>query len=182
MIYVKSPKAPYGVNLPTSIKEVNAASLEAITKGIKLPQHYCIVALCFKTRLGTFALSISNKRSSEIGVVPVLAKIYAEDSKKVNANVGDKLIIDRSSLERGSHLNCDTCINSTNFRNYLASDSEMVKAIVTNNASNYNLNPNDNIVVLEFKIVPVCDIRAAISDSVKANDPFMNHSAAKGSC
>lgn len=172
MIYIKSDKAPYGVNLPTNIKEVSKEALEAITTGIKLPKHYCIVALCFKTKLSSFAISVSTKRANEIGVVPVLAKIYAKDSELVNSSVGDKIIIDRSALERGSHINCATCISSNAFRSYLINDEELTKAIVTNKAEKYNIDSNANIIVLEFKVVPVCEIRASVSDNVKPNDPY----------
>jgi len=172
MIYIKSDKAPYGVQLPTSISEVTAEALTAITDGIKLPKYHCIVALCFKTKLSTFAIAVSNKRSSEINVVPVLAKIADEDSKNLNAVVGDSLIVDRSALERGSHINCATVASSNAFRNYLNNDNAMVSAIVTNKGSEYGIDSNSPIIVMEFKIIPVSEIRAAVSIKLTNKDPY----------
>lgn len=181
MIYIKSPKTSYGVNLPTNITEVTKEALDTITNGIKLPKNYCIVALCFKTKLSRFAISISGKRTDEIGVVPVLAKIYAKDSEKVNANVGDMLIVDRSALERGSHINCETCISANNFRNYLTHDSDMLKAIVTNKTEDYGFDANTTVIILEFKIIPIVEIRAAINNSIKSKDPYLTKDI-EGNC
>ena len=178
MIEIKSDKLNYGINFPTSIYEITADDLKHITSNVKLPKHYCIVALAFTTKLFDFCTAINSNRSTDVSVTPILAKISEEDVHVVNANVGDKLIVDRSSLERGVHINLKTVISSSIARNYLNSDQELIKNIITKN-SKANINKelvsdkSPNIVVLEFKILPVTDISASVPIECDTIDPFI---------
>lgn len=178
MIEVKSDKLNYGINFPTSIYEITADDLKRITNNVKLPKHYCIVALAFTTKLFDFCTAINSNRNTDVSVTPILAKISEEDVHVVNANVGDKLIVDRSSLERGVHINLKTVISSSVARNYLNSDQELIKNIITkNNKANINKelvsDKSPNIVVLEFKILPVTDISASVPIECDTIDPFI---------
>lgn len=178
MITIKSEKKSYGINFPTSKEEITSDILAEITQHVKLPKHYCIVALCFQTKIFDFVAMIKSRATNNFAVTPILAKIYDEDSNTINANVGDKLIIDRSSLERGIHLNLPIAINSTAARNYFDSDPELIKTIISKKqivtedgkACNYY---DNNIVVLEFKIIPVNDVSAAIPMGSNPTDPFI---------
>lgn len=178
MIEVKSDKLNYGINFPTSIYEITADDLKHITHNVKLPKHYCIVALAFTTKLFDFCTAINSNRNTDVSVTPILAKIHDEDVDVVNANVGDKLIVDRSSLERGVHINLKTVISSSVARSYLNSDQELIKNIITkNNKANINKelvsDKSPNIVVLEFKILPVTDISASVPMICDVLDPFI---------
>ena len=174
MIQIKSEKKSYGINFPTSVDELTADILTSITEQVKLPKHYCIVALCFKTRLFDFVVAMNSKKEHSISVVPILAKISEEDSAETNAVVSDKVIISRSALEMGSHLNLPVMISTDNARNYLASDEALTKSII--NRSNpifKDLTKRDNIIVLEFKIIPVSDIKATVPLNANGIDPFV---------
>ena len=185
MITIKAETSNYGVCFPSSIKELNAEVFNSITKNVKLPKHYCIVALAFKVKLFDFCAMINSNRNSTIGVTPIIAKISEEDSKEINASVCDRIIIDRSSLERGVQLKLPILISSDNFRKYLNDNPTLSKAIiskdknliVTYNKVNYPLVDvvNSDIIVLEFKIVPVNDISASIPINVIDIDPFRTH-------
>lgn len=178
MIEIKSDKLNYGINFPTSIYEITSDDLKHITSNVKLPKHYCIVALAFTTKLFDFCTAINSNRSTDVSVTPILAKISEDDVHVVNANVGDKLIVNRSSLERGVHINLKTVISSNVARNYFNSDQELIKNIVTKN-SKANINKDlvsdksPNIVVLEFKILPVTDISASVPIECDTIDPFI---------
>lgn len=182
MITIKSNKMSYGIKFPTSLTELTPDILNTITDEVKLPKHYCIVALAFKTKVFDFCTLInSNNNKSTIGVVPILAKISDDDSKNINAAIGDKIIIDRSSLERGVQIKFPILISSENARAYFNSDHNMVKAIMTKDSkivqdSGINkqlISANSpDIIILEFKIVPVNDIAAAIPINCKNVDPF----------
>lgn len=183
MITIKSEKKSYGINFPTSKEEITSELLGTITEYVKLPKHYCIVALCFQTKIFDFVAMVKSSNNANVAVTPVLAKISAEDAELINASVGDKLIIDRSSLERGVHLNLPVAISSNAARNYFNSDSEFCRNLMTkNDKANTDKKlidaKNSNIIVLEFKIVPVNDISAAIPMKHKVYDPFINHSEA----
>ena len=174
MIQIKSEKKSYGINFPTSVDELTADILTSITEQVKLPKHYCIVALCFKTRLFDFVVAMNSKKEHSISVVPILAKISEEDSAETNAVVSDKVIISRSALEMGSHLNLPVMISTDNARNYLASDETLTKSIISrSNPIFKDLTKRDNIIVLEFKIIPVSDIKATVPLNANGIDPFV---------
>ena len=182
MINIKSNKMSYGIKFPTSIDELTPELLNTITEGVRLPKHYCIVALAFNTKLFDFCTAMNSNKETNVGVTPILAKIYEEDSKEINAVVGDKIIVYRTSLERGVHLNLKTSISSNSAKQYLNKDVDLVKAIITKNDSvviDKNINKqllagqSPNIIVLEFKIIPVTDISAAIPMNYNPIDPFI---------
>ena len=181
MITIKSEKKSYGINFPTSKEEITSELLEAVTKQVKLPKHYCIVALCFQTKVFDFVTMTKSRNNPNVAVTPVLAKISADDAELINASVGDKLIIDRSSLERGVHLNLPVAINSNSARNYFEADPELCRNIMTkSDKSNVDKKlvdiKNSNIIILEFKIVPVNDISAANPMKHEVFDPFISYS------
>lgn len=183
MIEIKSEKMSYGINFPTSIKELTPEVLNVITDGVRLPKHYCIIALAFDTKIFEFCTAMNSNRNTNVAVTPILAKISQEDSEEINASVGDKIIIDRSSLERGIHLNLKTAISSNSARNYFNSDPDLTKAIITKNDNKFIIDKttnrklttaqSPNIIILEFKICPVNDIAAAIPMDYKSIDPFL---------
>lgn len=170
MINIKSKNASYGITFPTSVNEITSGALNVITKGVKLPKNYCIIALVFKTRLFDYCTMINSKSKATVGVVPIMAKISDEDSKKINSKVGDKIIIDRSSLERGVQIHLNTNIEDNKASAYFDSDKELVKDIITKKhpATKFPI----SICVLSFKIVPITDIAASVDRNSHTYDPF----------
>lgn len=183
MITIKSTKSNFGAIIPTSLNELNREVLEQLVKNIKLPKHYAIVCMCFKTTLFDFVAVAKNPKETSVMVIPLLAKISDEDKETTNAEVGDKIIIDRTSLERGSHLHVPTLITSNNLRNYIFSDNALTKAILSNNVSSNELDDKTKVVidkgrnipiyVVEFKIVAASDIRASLGVDSIINDPWI---------
>lgn len=173
MITIKSEKKSYGINFPTSINELTPEILDEITKQVKLPKHYCIVALCFKTRLFDFVVAMNSKKEQAVAIVPLLAKINEEDKVDANANVSDRVILSRSALEMGTHISLPVIISTDNARNYFSSDEELTKSIISRrNPIFLDMTKKDNIIVLEFKIIPVSDIKATVPIDGKGFDPF----------
>lgn len=175
MVTIKSETKSYGIIFPSDVNEISANILKQITSGVNLPKHYCIVALCFKTRVFDFAMMISSKKETNIAVIPLLAKISDNDSEEINAKVGQKLIIDRTNLERGVHLRLPIMVSSDNARKYISDDPKLVKSIL-NKDDTYKKITNDglkDIIIMEFKIIPVNDISAAIDIDNKVIDPFI---------
>ena len=182
MLVIKSKKLNYGINFPTDLNEITPEVLTSLTENIKLPKHYCIVALCCNTKLFEFVASMRNGKDSNVAVVPLLAKISDADSKEMNVSVGDKIIIDRSSLERGVHVSVPTLINTQNAYNYLDKDPNLSKAIMTRDSSTALVDPNINkslaagnsprVYIINFKIVPVNSIFGSLAIDSKVTDPF----------
>lgn len=184
MITIKSEKKHYGINFPTSLNEIKPEDLNAITKNVTLPKNYCIIALCYKTKVFDFCTMIDNNKNVEISVVPLIAKINKEDSEKYRINVGDKVTISRSSLEMGDHIKLPTMISSDNVRKYFKDDPDLKKAIITKNSSliiDKDINKqllgtnSPNIIIMEFKIVPINDIRATMPVECDIYDPYAEH-------
>ena len=181
MLEIKSKKLNYGINFPTELSEITIDALTELTKDIKLPNHYCIVALCCRTKLFSFTASMRNGKDSNVQVTPLLAKISEKNAQEVNVSVGDKVIVDRSSLERGVHLTIPTLIATNNAYNYLEKDPDLSKAIMTGNSETL-IDPNINkslaagnspyIYVINFKILPVNDLYGSVPVDSKVVDPF----------
>ena len=182
MLTIKSKKRSFGINFPTTLNEIRKEELIIITENVMLPPHYCVVALCFETKLFDFVAAMNNHKSTNVAVTPIMAKISIEDSQAINANIGERLIIDRTNLERGVHINCKTAISSNAARNYFNSDEELIKNFMTNSSKQIAYDTNlqkkvsakdaANIIIMEFKILPVNDISAAIAN-VKTLDPYV---------
>lgn len=182
MITIKSELKDYAINLPTNLTELNSDTLDIVTSHIRIPKHYCIVALAFNTNIFNLVTSVSsNNNNNTMSVVPILAKAYDEDLDLINAKIGDKVVIERSSIERATHININTVINSNNIRNYFTADSKLCRKLITGTEkiiydihkhTHVNAKEVDNVIVFEFKIVPIVDIKAAIPVNVAIIDPF----------
>lgn len=168
MITIKSTNAEYGIKIPTDTKEINGEILSQLLSNVTTPQYYCIIALRYKIRL--FNLIMQRKSSSgkntTVSVVPLLAKINESDNK-FNLKAGDRIIIDGSSIERGSHLGVRTAITPDNLANYIISDEELNKKAINHTLTD---GKDDTIYCLEFKIVPINDIKGKVSGDII--DPF----------
>lgn len=171
MLQIKSKLKDFGINFPTSVNEITPEVLNTITAGVKLPKHYCIVAMVFQPKLFEFISAIKNKINTNVNVTPILAKVAEGCEEELNGNIGDKLIIDRSSLERAVHLNLPIMINSTNAANYINDDKELIKSITAGEFNSNGVSPK--IIVLEFKIVPINCVSAAVNKQQKVIDPFV---------
>lgn len=173
MIEVKSINADYSINFPTDLNEINADVLNQLTTDVKLPKYYCLVALAYKTTLFNFATSLNGKQEFNMMVAPIMAKISDEDAASCNSEVGDILIIDRSSLERSVHIGISTVVNASKAKSYLAKDTELVKSIVKRDGRIIDKNTaNSSIILLEFKVVPINTISASFRQDIEHTDPF----------
>lgn len=172
MILIKSNEKNYGIKFPTNVNEITDEILKNYLSNVHLPKHYCVIAMCYKTKIFDFVTILKSNKANTVNVVPLLAKISDEDKELINAEVGRRVIIDRSSLERSVHLNVKCSISAQFARNYFIDSPEYVKDIMTN-MSKDNIGKQD-IILLEFKIVPVNDISATIDNTV-INDILLDY-------
>lgn len=168
MLKLESSNAKYAINVPTKENEITKEQLEKLVSNVKLPQYYCIIALRYRVSifdLVVTAKSNTNKRKS-VSVVPLLAK-YNEGELKVDAEIGQRVLIDASDIERGSHLNVSTCVTPDHIASYVDTDEELRKKVISRQLEGEN---NSNIFCLEFKIVPVSSIKGVVIG--KNIDPY----------
>ena len=71
--------------------------------------------------------SINAKKPSTVAVSPLLAAISDEDSELINANIGDKLILNRTAIELGTQVNIKTMAAYNNIAEYINSDQNLLK-------------------------------------------------------
>lgn len=192
MIKIQPKDSSIGILFPTSIKEITPEVLETISSEIKLPKYYCLVALAFETKLFDFVTTIKNPKNTTLGVTPILCKLSEGFKKEIKEEseeqeiyvIGNKVIVDRSTLERGTHINIKTMINSSSAHRFFHNHPELVKDILTNKDKEIAIDCEtkaslatkdiNNIVILEFKIIPVNDIVATVPYANNV-DPFAIH-------
>jgi len=182
MLQVKSINKKWGINFPTELNEFTPELLSSITANVKLPKYYCVIALCFEVKLLTFAMEIRNNKGGTSNVIPLLCKAHAEDLVNMNGLIGDKVILDRSSIERGHKLNVPIMITSNNSTAYIKEDDKLLVNIIQGKPNDPHItdpiiqnmvdNKNSSIFIVEFKIVPVNDIVACIPVDSTVIDPF----------
>lgn len=167
MITLKAANAKYGIKIPTDTKEITGEVLSQLLSNVTTPEYLCVVALRYKIKL--FNLCMQKKSSSGkrdlVSVVPLLAKINDKENK-FNLKPGDRIVIDGSAIERGSHLGVRTAITPDNLANYIISDEELNRKVINHTITE----GDDTVYCLEFKIVNMNDIRGKITGDII--DPF----------
>ena len=165
MYHLKSSKADYSLDIPTSPDEITPVILQQLLKNINLSKNYAIVALRYK--VDPFELIMSSKSAKQgvqASVVPILAKYNGE----LNGTLGDRVSISASELEMGLHINGVTKISVNNVKDYINSDDALSKSVINRTA----FADTKFIYLLEFKIVSFNDIKALIKNEDK-DDPFV---------
>lgn len=165
MYRLKSSKADYSLDIPTSPSEITPVILQQLLKNVNLSKNYAIVALRYK--VDPFELimgSKSQKQGVQASVVPILAKYNGE----LNGVLGDRVSISASALEMGLHINGVTKISVNNVKDYINSDDALSKSVINRTA----FADTKFIYLLEFKIVSFNDIKALIKNEDK-DDPFV---------
>ena len=96
-------------------------------------------------------------------------KKSVKDKELPFAEVGDRILVDGSEIERGSHLNINTCITPDKISNYILNDDELNKASINHSLTGKE---DDTIYCLEFKVIPINSVKGSIIGNV--DDPFLN--------
>lgn len=174
MIKVESKVADYAINVPTKREEITPEVLGTLLKDVKLAKYYCIVAMIYKDTL----FGVMNRANEVVTVIPVLAKISDDDASSTGGQIGDRLIIDRTSLERGNHLHIkNNIISPSHISQYIRNDKGLVQSIGNGTfGQNKGYKMNTPVYMIEFKIIPVNDIKAMFSNNeVNEDNPFKSN-------
>lgn len=167
MYQLKSSKADYTLNLPTSPDEITPEVLTKLTEHINLSKNYAIIALRYKVNPFELVMgSKTTKQGVQVSVVPILAKVNGE----LNGDIGDRVSISQSELSLGIHIGGLTKISVDNVKDYINSDDNLVKSIMNKTA--FAGADTKFIYLLEFKIVGINSIRALIKNK-QTDDPYV---------
>lgn len=171
MIKVESKFKDFGINIPTELSEITSEALDAILDNVVVAKHYCVVALCQNESL----FGVINNKVSTVEVIPIIAKISNEDAELIGMNKMDKIIIDRSTLERGYHLYLKHNVLSPQFVNkYITNDAELTRSITVGTfGQNQGYNKGQKVWFVEFKVIAVNDLKAAIHSKPNNSNPFI---------
>lgn len=173
MINLTSKITGKAICLPERIDEIKPEYFDALLANVHLPKFYSIVGICYNTKLYDFAITVNNNKTNDVSVTPVIAKINEDDAKAFNAKVMDRIVIDRSALERGHHININSVITANNFGIFLINNENLLKAIIRKDENVLNKEIlNSSIILVEFKIIPVNDINGVIDKTISIIDPF----------
>lgn len=180
MFIIKNPEKSFSVGYPTSIGEITSEYFDKILSNVKLQEHYCIIALCFKEKVSSIALSVKESRNTTSNVVPIIAKI-AKDNE-CGFEQMEKAVIDRTNLERGIHLPINNnWIGVAGFENYVKSNPKLLNSLIKGDYWKDKYFTTPEIYLVEFKIVPIRDIVASrnLIDSTKCIYTLVDKDAEK---
>lgn len=174
MINISSTNKSFSVNYPEHIDEITAEYFDEVLKGIKVQEHYCIVATCFYDKVFNIVTSLKQKRDTTTRVTCLIAKI--NDDNECGYKQMEAAVITRTELERAIHLPLShNHIGVTGFENYVKDDVALTRKLSTGEyfgasklvlpgaKSTDNANNSPSIYLVEFKIVPIRDIVATKS-------------------
>lgn len=171
-----------GINFPQSVDEISIVNLQKMTSNISLAKHYAVVIIAAKTNIFNLCATIGSKSNKEhvLNAVPILAKI--NDDYDIPFKIGETILIDRTSLERGQHVAIKSMISSNAARIFISNNPTIYKNALEHNynkfVENYDKDKTStDIIIIEAKIVPVSDIKGSIKKE-KVVDPF-EHAAVK---
>lgn len=178
MLIIQGQNKNYGINVPTTENEITAEFLSKVTERVKLNKYQVVIALVMKTKVWDFCMSIRNpKKDQNVAITAKLAKFISPnaDDKEgelpiKDMNVGDIVVIDRSSVERGIHLSIPTIISPAGLGKYLEDDKDLLTEIVTGKRPDLS---NQYICLVQFKVVNLNLIAATYDNNVKVVDNFI---------
>lgn len=176
MVTLTNEKRHYSVTLPTSMKELNMENLLKLVENVTLNEHYLIVGLVQKFTTMNLAL-LSGKKNGDVvaSVTPIFIKSNDPNSK-IKATLGDRIISSRSDLERSIHLPINSGISSATLTQIIE-DMQSVRTLLTNGMCDDEGKKINELICVEFKILPLTGVYAVVNKDVKIKDEFINRKA-----
>ena len=171
MIKLQNKKRNYELNLPTNFSEINFKDIKRVIDNVNISEHYAVVALC--QSFGTFQLAtLGTKNTKNLNVPVSINFIMANDPNgKLNANIGDKVIISRSDIELSVHLPITFGLSTSSIAATIEDNAE-VRTMLRDGINDENGNPVNEIIAVEFKLVPLTAIKATIDRSRSFKDVY----------
>lgn len=168
---VRTKMSEVKFNFPTNLKELSNDYLKQVTDSITVAPNYSLIGVVYHERLANIIITCNNKKkNASIGVIPIFIKSGAGDKSIVdNAKIGQKLLISNTQLQLGYH--CAAPANKLTidyFANVLsiATDKDLYQVAVQDA-------DQSEVLFVEFKIVPNCDIIALYDDTSKVESPYI---------
>lgn len=170
MIKIESKVADYAINVPTKREDITPETLSALLSNVGVAKFHCVVALIY----GDTLFGIVNNKQATVNVIPVIAKISDEDASSTGCQIGQQVVIDRTSLERGYHLYLpNNVLSPAHIAKYIDGDADLRRNISLGIfGQNQGYNKGDKVYTIEFKVIPVNDLKATIDNDVAIKNPY----------
>lgn len=154
----------FEISLPESLSDISNEYLEHCTEFVHPAPDYALVAVVYKDSLALVLTSAKKNKPANIAVVPVFIKAGKTDSSFINdLNLGDKIVVAASDLAMGHHINSPyNKITPQNIVSICDGDKEIYKDALL---------MQEPVCFVEFKLVPICNIHAALD---KTANSFIN--------
>lgn len=161
---VKTNQGNVKFEFPTTIDEISDEYLQDITKHISIANDYTLVGLVYHDRLANVILTIrNNKKKAQFGVNPIFIASGKTDSELINnAKLKQKVLITSSQLSLGVQVATPNKLNLDYFGACIVNSIE--KDLYEKELKNPN---QEQVLFLEFKLVPNCDILGVYGDVSK---------------
>lgn len=147
----------FEIELPTTLKEVSTEVVYKATENVKIAPNYVLIGLVYRENLSSLILTSKQNSKATLAVVPIFIKAGENSSGFINKlYTGNRLIISGSQLALGYHVGVkDNPYSITETLRKVEGDVSVYQ-----DATKFS----HEVMFLEFKIVPVCDIVGAYSD------------------
>lgn len=170
MIELSNDKIKLGIKLPTNVDEITAEMLEQLTAQVKVAKNYVLIALCYEINFAD--LIFDTKKQKPTKVYTKVAKV-GSTSDYIDIKPGDVIAIGQSSIEMGQHVYINSVASEQCVKAYLLDKARLTRPNATSLvASDINDIDCRSFLLLEFKVVPIIDIKASFDYSVDKIDPF----------
>lgn len=158
-------------NFPTNLEELSNDYLLDVTKGITVAPNYSLIGLVYHERLSTLFMTCRNKKkNASIGIIPIFIKSGKSEGSIVDsAKVGQKILVSNTQIQLAHH--CAAPANKLTldyFANVIdnANDPQLYEKVVQDKDQR-------DVLFVEFKIIPNCDIIALYSKPEQAKNPYI---------
>ena len=172
MLKLRNEKRNYEISVPTKFSEINFEDVKAVLENVTIAEHYAVVALC--QSFSPFNLAMLGAKSPKDVNVPVsmnFIKANDPNNKLSSANCGDKVLVSRADIERSVHLPINFGLSTSSLAATI-SDNQKVLEALRNGPVDENGKSIKELIVIEFKLVPIVDIKAVINRDITIKDVY----------
>ena len=171
MIKLVNTKSHYAVNVPTKKSDIDFEKLKDVVKNVVPSEHYAIIALCQSFNPFSLAmLGTKTDKNAEVRVSSYFVKSN-DPNNKINANAGDKISISRTDIEMSTHLYINFSLSTSSIAT-LINDCPEVRTMLRNGCLDENNKIVNEIICVEFKLVPLSAIKAVFKNDIKNIDSW----------
>ena len=170
MIELSNDKIKIGIKLPTSVDEITAEMLEQLTAQVKLGKGYVLIALCYEVNFADLVFDTKKQKPTKVYTKVAKANLCSD---YLDIKPGDVIAISQSAIEMGQHIYIKSVASESFVKAFLLDKARLTRPDATSlTASDIRDIESRSFLLLEFKVVPVTDIKASFDYSVDYIDPF----------